>query len=222
MEQSSLFQSRYTCRAYQNKAIAKECLVQVLQDATRAPSWANSQPWEIYVAAGEKLAELRAAYSESFAKGEPVNPDIPRPESWPAHIQARMDQLIAEKFSKIGIARDDQVARHEHLKNNFLFFGAPAVLFLCIDRTLTEWSVFDLGQLSQSLMLAAKAHGLDSAPAFSFVSYPHHLRKILEIPDELKIVVGISIGYGDPDHPQNHYRTRRVALDEVVRWKGFE
>jgi hypothetical protein len=38
-------------------------------------------------------------------------------------------------------------------------------------------------------MLAAKAHGLDSAPAASSVSYPHHIRKVLDIPENKKILL---------------------------------
>lgn len=221
MDYPTLFQSRYTCRAYKDKPVSKECLIQVLTEATRAPSWSNSQPWEIFVAAGEKCDELRAAYLESFEKGVPINPDIPRPERWPAQIEARMSQFGAEKMASLGIERDNKEARYAHVKNNYHFFGAPVVAYLCMDKTLSEWSVLDLGQFAQSLMLAAKAYGLDTAPSFTLASYPDLVREILDVPSHLKIVVGIAIGYGDPDHLQNQHKTSRVPLEEVVHFKGM-
>ena len=34
-----------------------------------------------------------------------------------------------------------------------------------MDRTLSHWSLFDMGSLAQSIMLAAQERGVDSAPA---------------------------------------------------------
>ena len=51
------------------------------------------------------------------------------------------------------------------MQRNFSLFGAPAVAWLCLDRALSPWSLFDLGTFAQSLMLAATELGLDSVPA---------------------------------------------------------
>ncbi|MFL6558072.1 MAG: hypothetical protein ACJ8MO_18390, partial [Bacillus sp. (in: firmicutes)] len=62
---------------------------------------------------------------------------------------------------------------------------------------------------------------LDSAPAASSVSYPHHIRKVLDIPDNQKIIVGIMIGYSDAEHPYNQYNSSRVPIEEVVHFRGI-
>jgi len=217
----NIFQSRKTIRKYINKPVDKETLVKILEDATEAPSWANSQPWELYVAAGEPLEQLRAAYLESFEKGDPGNLDIPAPKAWPDYIQDRMSKSAEKMFHAMGIAREDQEARKENWRNNFKFFDAPVAVFLCMDASLTEWSILDLGHFSASLMLAAKAHGLDSTPAASSVSYPQHIRRILDVPDNQKIVVGIMLGYADESHPYNKPDSSRVPLEEVVRFRGI-
>lgn len=65
---------------------------------------------------------------------------------------------------------------------NSRFFGAPVVVYLCMDKSLSTWSVFDLGSLSQSIMLAAQEYNLGSAVAAMLVIYPNLIRKTLDIP----------------------------------------
>ncbi|ULT56136.1 nitroreductase [Neobacillus drentensis] len=175
MEATKIFFERHTIRKFLNKPVSKELLTLVLSAAIRAPSWANSQPWEIYAASDKKLEELRKAYLQSFENHEPHTQDLPTPKIWPEYIDDRMKKSFAESFKSMGIVRDDEAARYKNWKNNYQFFGAPVAIFLCLDHSLTDWSLFDLGMFANSLMLAAKAHGLDSAPAASSVSYPHIL-----------------------------------------------
>ena len=47
------------------------------------------------------------------------------------------------------------------------------------------------------------------------------IRKEIEIPDELSIVIGIALGYKDDESPQNTFRSMRRPLDEVVRLNGI-
>ena len=104
---------------------------------------------------------------------------------------------------------------------NYHFFNAPVVAYICMDRTLTPWSLFDLGLFSQSLMLAARHFGLDSAPAVTLVAHPDLIRKELDIPDELLIIIGIALGYGDAADPQNKFRSPRRSVQEAVTFKGI-
>lgn len=221
MEATKIFFERHTIRKYLDKPVSKELLTDVLKDATRAPSWANSQPWEIYVASGETLERLRSAYLESFENYEPHKQELSTPREWPEYIDKRMKKSFAESFKSMGIVRDDEIERYKNWKNNYQFFGEPVAVFLCLDASLTHWSMFDLGMFANSLMLSAKAHGLDSAPAASSVSYPHHIRKILDIPDNQKIIVGIMIGYADLEHPYNQYISSRTPIEEVVNFRGM-
>jgi nitroreductase len=103
----------------------------------------------------------------------------------------------------------------------FQFFGAPMVIYLCLDRMLTAWSIFDMGLLAQSIMLAAQHYGVDSTVAAQLVSYPDLIRAELGIPDHLLILIGIALGYRDQQHPLNQYRSSRRPLQEVVRLKGL-
>ncbi len=212
--------SRYSTRAFKPDPVDRETITRILEAATRAPSWANTQPWEIFVAGGDVLNRLRHAYLEDFHKGVTGKSDLPRPQQWPPALQKRIKELAAERYKTVGIGRDDKTAKQAVFEANYRFFGAPVVIYLCMDRTLTPWSIFDIGMLAQSIMLAAQQHGLGSIPAVSLVSYPDLIRAELEIPDDLSIIFGIALGYSDSQHPQNKFRSPRRTVQEVVRFKG--
>jgi hypothetical protein len=40
------------------------------------------------------------------------------------------------------------------------------------------------------------------------------------LPEDRKILAGISFGYPDVDLPPNSYRTTRAPMDEVVAWRS--
>jgi nitroreductase len=212
---------RYCCRAFKPDRVSKETVLKLLEAATRAPSWANTQPWEIYVAGGEALERLRQAYLKNLQGNVAGHPDLPRPSSWPPALQKRTEDLMARRLHLIGIASDDSTGRKTMMQANYSFFGAPVVIYLCMDRSLSPWSVFDLGSLSQSIMLAAKDNGLDTAVAVMLVTYPNLIRSHLEIPDDLSIVIGIALGSSDSNNPGNRFRSPRRPLSEVAHLKGF-
>ena len=213
--------SRYCCRAFKPDPVSKETVLKILEAATRAPSWANTQPWEIYVASGEVLERLRQEYLKNLQEGAAGHPDLPRPQSWPLALQKRTEDLMDRRSQLLGIARDDSAGRKAMMQANYKFFGAPVVIYLCMDRALTPWSVFDLGSLSQSIMLAAKDNGLDTAVAVMLVAYPDLIRAHLEIPDDLSIIIGMALGSNDPNNPGNTFRSPRRSLSDVVHLKGF-
>ncbi|MFA4958169.1 MAG: nitroreductase [Candidatus Methanoperedens sp.] len=221
MDVTDALYSRYSARAFKPDSVEKETIIKILEAATCAPSWANTQPWEIFVAGGDALNRLRHAYLENFHKSVSGESDIPRPQQWPPALQKRMEELGAERFKTAGIGRDDIVARQAIFEANYRFFGAPAIIYLCMDRTLTPWSIFDIGMLAQSIMLAAQQYGLGSIPAYVLASYPDLIRAELKIPDDLSIIIGIALGYSDAQHPQNKFRSPRRPIQETVRFKGF-
>lgn len=211
--------SRYSVRAFKQEEVNKETLMQIFEAATKAPSWADTQPWEIYVAGGEALNRLRREYLVHYKKGTPSVLDLPRPLDWPAAPKQRMMENMDQRFTAMGIDRDDKQAREVNVRRNYEFYGAPHVVYLCLDITLTPWSYFDLGALSQTIMLAAQEFGVASIPAVSLVAYPELIRQELEIPENLMILIGIALGYEDPENIVNKPRSLRRSLEEVVRTK---
>ncbi len=221
MNVNDALRSRRSCRAFKPDPVDRETILDVLEAATQAPSWANTQPWEVYVAGGAVLDRLRQAYLAEYLNEVKRHPDIVPPQSWPAPLKQRIDELTR--------SRQEALARHgasaDAIKrmgeSNIRFFDAPVVLYLCMDRTLTSWGMFDLGSLAQSILLAAEERGLGSIPAVMLAAFPEHVRAELEVPDHLAIVVGIALGHPAPDHPLNKFRSSRRPIDEVVTFRGL-
>jgi nitroreductase len=212
---------RYTVRAFRPDPVDRSTLEKVLEAALRAPSWANTQPWEIYVAAGEVLDRLRLAYQEHLRNCMPRNPDLSMPHQWPPDLQRRTEALRTERMAVLEHECRNPAELQEMMRLNYQFFKAPVVVYLCMDRTLTPWSVFDLGLLAQSILLAAQHFGIGSAPAVILAAHPDLIRAELQIPEELSIIIGIALGYADDEHPQNKYRSARRTLTDAVRFKGL-
>jgi len=59
------------------------------------------------------------------------------------------------------------------------FLNTPTVAFLCLNRSLSSWSLFDSGLRAQSITLAAQYDQLDSTPAFLFASHSDLVREEL-------------------------------------------
>src|SRR5659263_675197 len=53
MNVTAALNSRYTCRAFKPQPLEKDTILAILEAAKRPPSWANTQPWEIFVPGGE-------------------------------------------------------------------------------------------------------------------------------------------------------------------------
>jgi nitroreductase len=213
--------ARFTCRAFKPEPVDRETVVKIMEAANRAPSWGNTQPWDIYVATGSVLEDIRAGFLAHMANNAAGSTDLPMPQEWPAALQERYKSLGKARFNMLSKEIDKDSLPQIIKEINYRFFDAPAVIYLCMDRTLTPYSMFDLGSVSQSIMLAAQEFGLDTTPAVMLVLYPQIIRQALAIPEDKALVMGIGLGYADRDNIHNQYRSERRPLEQTVKLCGF-
>lgn len=209
MNVTEALNARFSCRSFLPKPVDNKDIIAVLEAASHSPSWADTQPWEVFVASGDPLERIRRAYLANLEKGIERRPDVRPAIMWPAAEQERMKVMMASRMEFMGVDVGDKTAMKEFGKGNYTFFGAPSVAFLCLDKELTPWSMFDLGLYAQSLMLAATERGLGSIVAMGFAAYPDILRPALKVPDSLDIVIGIAIGHIDQKARINSFRSPR-------------
>ncbi len=212
MNVKEAIRARCSTRAFLTTPVEQEKLTSVFETAARAPSWANSQPWEVFVATGNSLERIKQGFREKFAAKEPTAPETPRPREWTEAAKLRQQALRPAMVRDCGDAADQF-----GLLNQSMFY-APAVIFVCMDRVLSEWSLYDIGAYSQTLMLAAEDEGLATIPAISLVLYPDVIRDELSIPDNLKLTIGIAIGYPDKEHKINNFKSSRTPPSVNVRY----
>jgi len=203
---------RHSVRAFLPDAVEKEKLDAIFAAASRTPSWANSQPWEVFVATGETLGRIKAAYMQKYEEKAPSEPETPRPKQWSQSAINHQKQLRPD------MERDCGEAAAQFGLLNQVMFNAPAVIYICMDKVLSEWSLYDIGAYSQSLMLTAAEEGLGTIPAITLMHYPDVLRRELRIPDSLKLTIGIAIGYEDRNNRINNFVSERSPVSETVRF----
>ena len=156
--------ARHSARDFKPEPVAKETLMKILEAATRSPSSGNSQPWEIFAASGEPLEKIRQSYLERFQQDVPGKPEFtttPLPQ-WPVHMQERMSTQRAERFKLLGIDLQDNAAIRANMETGSRLWGAPVLIVLCMDHTLMASSAYDIGLLTQNILLAAQNFGVDS------------------------------------------------------------
>ncbi len=208
--------TRRSTRAFLSIPVEKDKLTNIFEAAVRTPSWGNTQPWEIFVATGETLDKIKKGYHQKYASKAPAAPEIARPAEWTESAKKHLQQLHPD------MVRDCGEAVGQFGLLNQTMFNASAVIYICMDKILSEWSLYDIGAYSQSLMLAAIEQGLSTIPAITLVLYPDVLRRELKIPDNLKITIGIAIGYADKENGINNFVSGRSSLDETVHFLDEE
>jgi nitroreductase len=208
--------SRRAVRGFTDQPVSKEVLERVLSAAAWSPSGSNVQPWNIFVVTGAPLAQLKKLAVERVATG--VAWDEREYEMYPLGMKSpyrdRRSAFGKERYSALGIAREDWEARQRAAIANWNCFGAPAALFCYIDRDLgpAQWS--DLGMYLQSVMLLLRAEGLHSCPQMAWSTVRKTVAEILSPPEELILFCGMSIGHEDPT--VSYVRTGRAPLAETV------
>jgi hypothetical protein len=135
----------------------------------------------------------------------------------PAYIQERMATIRNERMQLLGLDPADPASFKVFMEWGTRLFGAPVLVVICMDKVLN--CHLDLGMLVQTICLAAQGFGVDSLIAAGFISQQDILRKELQIPESLSIVIGVGLGYPNPKSIINSYRSPRRPITEVVRYK---
>ena len=99
---------------------------------------------------------------------------------------------------------------------NFDFFGAPLVGIVSMHRELGPADAVSVGMYLQTLLLALTARGLGTCGEISVAGYHDVIRTELNIPPELTIIMGLAVGYTDPDFPAMH----SISPEAIMCGKG--
>jgi nitroreductase len=210
--------ARHSVRNFSSKPVAKETVMKILEVANHSPSGGNSQPWEVFVASGVTIEKIHKAYQERYQSGAGVPSGAGGRPPQPAYIQERMTVIRNERLKLLGLDPADPTSGKVFTEWGSRLFGAPVLVVVCMDKALS--SNLDIGLFVQTICLAAQGYSVDSFIAGAFVSHPDILRQELGIPETLNILIGIGLGYPDPDKIINTYRSPRRPIQEVVRYKS--
>jgi nitroreductase len=214
--------SRRSVRAFLPTPVPRETVESILRVASRAPSGTNTQPWKVQVLTGRKLAELsgaiRRAYDDPQAATTNTEEYAYYPMQWVSPYIERRRKVGWDLYGLLGIAKTDKARMHDQHGRNYAFFGAPVGLIFTIDRILQQGSWLDYGMFLQSIMIAARARGLDTCPQAAFTQFHRIIERQLELSEGEMVVCGMSMGHADPDAAENRLVTERAAVAEFAKF----
>ena len=216
---SEAMKSRVSVRSFLQRPVPENLLRDILNKARRAPSGGNLQPWRAHVLTGEKLKSFVRAGIEKSKNGlteRPTYPAYPDPIWEPKKTWRR--EVGHEMYSLMGIDRTDKQARFDAMIRNMKFFDAPVGIIITADERYDVPQYIDIGIYIQSIMLLAREAGLHTAPQGWWRQFPSLPRAFLKYPSTEEPIVGLSLGYGDPDAPVNTLYSNRAPLEELVHF----
>ncbi len=222
MQCEDLFYSRRSVRAFLPTPVARETIEKILQAAARAPSGTNTQPWKVAVLTESSLIRLTAKLLAAAAdpqRTEKYHEEYAYyPKNWTSPYLERRRKIGYDMYGLLGIGRREVERMREQWNRNFEFFGAPVGLMFTIDRVMEQGSWLDYGMFLQSVMLAARAEGLDTCPQAAFNEFHSIILPHIGAGETESLVCGMSLGYADPDAVVNTLQTVRAPLEEFVRF----
>ncbi len=219
MELSTAVAERRTIRNFKPDPVPEETIREIIEKSRWAPSWANSQPWEIYVVAGQVLEKFKEINRQKFFEGDPHPPEIAMPAEWPEQMKKRVTGVGKSVLESLSITREDKEKRSRYYGHVHSLLGAPCMILITVDKSIPiEWAMLDVGLFMQTFCLLAHEKGLGTSMLAAAVRFPQVSRELLQIPDNKTIVIGTAMGYPDRDSPVNQFKRERAELGEFVKW----
>lgn len=219
MDIRTAVRERRSIRKFKADEVPEKTINEILADGSWAPSWGNTQPWEIYVITGKALESLREANRQKLLAGIPPSPEIKMPETWPEALKKRYTDVGKSVLTSLSIAREDEQERLRYITDMYSFFHVPCLILFCLDKGLVvEYAMLDIGLILQTICLLAHDRGLGTCILAASARYPDMLRGLLKIPENKSIAIGVALGYPDGDSPVNHFARERVPLKDFVTW----
>lgn len=215
---NALLTQRRSCRGYLEDEVPRETIEQILSAAQHTASWCNTQPWNVHIVSGEARAALSKAAIDHLMEnfGQPAPSDFPFPASYNGVYDERRKEVGWQLYAAVGVERGDRNGSAMQMVRNFEFFGAPHVAIITTDADLGVYGAIDCGLYVNSFMLAAEALGLGTCAQAAIGQVAPAVREFLALPDDRRVICGISFGHPDPAHPTAQFMSNRAPITDAV------
>jgi nitroreductase len=214
--------SRRSIRAFLRTPVAIDEVNGILDVARHAASGMNTQPWHVHVLTGaskDRLSNAIAAVDNDAQMAAALTePYHYYPIDWVSPYVDRRRKVGWDLYGLLGIAKGDQQRMHAQHGRNYRFFDAPVGLIFTVNRVMQAGSLMDYGMFLQSLMVAARARGLDTCAQVAFTKFHSVIGNELGLPDTEMVVCGMSLGYADPACIENTLVTERESVDSFTTY----
>ena len=215
--------SRKSVRAFKPDPVPQKALTELLDVARWSPSSTNTQPWEFFILTGEVLDKLNHTMVEKVRSGilkpqpEPDTEMFAIPAKGP---YAKRQGEFMKQFLDLLEPEEGKNKMQKWFELSVSNYGAPAFIIIVADKSASGWFIFDIGLITQTIALAAQEYGLGTCIMGGAALSPEETRRIANIPESKRMIIGIAIGYPDWESPINGLRTDREPIEKLVTWRG--
>jgi len=208
-------EERRSTRAFLERPVEREKIETLLNYATQAPSAINLQPWELTVVSGEEKKRLsRLLVKRMKERNISCGPGAksPLPEYFVERERGLLDTILPNL--------PEQTPFQDFINEGSCnFYGAPTAIIITLDQVFSSARLTDIGVFVGYLVLVAHALELGTCPIGLITAFDDDIKEALSIRDEKQVVIGVALGYGDPDSPVNRSRSERVPIGDVAKWR---
>ncbi len=209
---------RHSVRRFRPDPVPEATIRDILRRAARAPSGSNIQPWSVRVVSGAARRRLIDGVTDAMAAGRDEAEYAYYPDTWEEPFRSRRRACGLGLYRLLGLTREDTAGMAAQHARNYALFDAPVGLFFSMDRRLNAGSWLDMGMFIGSVMLLARAHGLETCPQAAWVRFGATVRRLLAIPETEIFLCGLSLGHEDTNAPENTLRTDRAPVDDFTHF----
>jgi len=224
MEFDEVIRARRSIRGFQKRPVPRALIREIIELAMRAPTSLNTQPWNFYVVGGEVLDRIRQGNVERNLAGVPDSREFRMGPGYTGVHRERQVEIAKQLFGAMGIAREDKEKRQDWVLRGFRQFDAPVSIVVTYDRSIhgSDIAPFDCGGVVNCLVNAAWSRGLGCVINSQGIMQSPVVRAEAGIPDDQVIQTCVAMGWPDEVFPANAVVSRRKAVDEAVRFVGFD
>ncbi|OWU86832.1 nitroreductase [Oceanicola sp. 22II-s10i] len=216
----TLLRRRHSCRGFLPDAVPDEVIARIVETAGRAPSWCNSQPWQVIVTRPAETDILRDKLLAGMGSPEGGRPDLPFPSAYTGQHQERRRTCGWQLYDAVGVTKGDRAGSAKQAAENFRLFGAPHTAILTSGTELGPYGAMDCGGFILAFCLAAEAAGVGCIPQAAVASMAPMLHDHFAIPEDRMVLCALTFGYEDTSHPANGFRTDRAPLADILDMRG--
>ena len=212
-ELATLIKSRRSIRAWQDKAVSADLLLQAIEIATWAPSGGNQQNWRFYIILNrdtiQAIADAVQSSADQIASWTEAGPGGATAGSGRrAGFFRNAPAAIAVAAAQYQSAVDEVLATHEKTD--------PLAAQIRQWRNLADSRIQSVASAIAYLLLILHQMGLGAVWMTGPVQAKREIEKLLRVPPEMDIIAFIPVGY-PAESPVTRGRRAVGEVSEVVR-----
>jgi len=197
-----VIQDRRSIREYTDEPVSDQDLDMILESARLAPSGENAQPWRFVIVKDPAMRKLIGALAGG-GSGRRFTAEF-------------VTKKMQERFSSLQDEEKKKAAFQKLTSGQVSTFLAAAPVNIVVCGRKDVWDLpYDTSAAIENMLLVVTALGLGAcwviAPCID-IRDEERIKKLLEIPEGIKVISIISIG-----HPTRPHRPRpRLPIHELV------